>query len=103
MANEQYRLKNYLLEMYHSHAKMRLKRAPQNLNFVPELYGLFCYTFTYFVLFGVPDIELRKLTSNTLMEIVTILVVLVDQFYFYMHQSIKARFFEKIIFELHYH
>ena len=30
--------------------------------------------------------ELPKLTSSILMEIVTIPVVLVDQFYFYMHQ-----------------
>ena len=29
------------------------------------------------------------------MEIVTIPVVLVDEFYFYMHHSIKARLFEK--------
>ena len=44
-------------------------------------------------------IELPKLTSSILMEIVTILVVLVDQFYFYMHhQPIKRWFFEKIIF-----
>ena len=34
------------------------------------------------------------------MEIVTIQVVLVDQFYFYMHHSIKAWLFDKIIFEL---
>ena len=32
-------------------------------------------------------IELLKLTSSILMETVTIPVVLVDQFYFYMHQS----------------
>ena len=32
------------------------------------------------------------------MEIVTILIVLVYQFYFYMHQSIKLWLFEKIIF-----
>ena len=43
-------------------------------------------------------IELPKLTSSILMEIVTILVVLVDQFYFYMHQPIKPWLFEKIIF-----
>ena len=30
-------------------------------------------------------IDLPKLTSNILMEIVTILVVLVDEFYFHMH------------------
>ena len=40
MANErlqgegQFHSKNYLLEMPRSHAKMRLKRAPQKLNFV---------------------------------------------------------------------
>ena len=41
------------------------------------------------------------------MEIVAILVVLVDQFYFYMHQPIKPWLFEKIIFwaslSLHFH
>ena len=42
------------------------------------------------------------------MEIVTILVILVDQFYFYMHhQPIKPKLFEKIIFwasfSLHFH
>ena len=31
---EQYHSKNYLLEMYRSHAKIRLKSAPQKLNFV---------------------------------------------------------------------
>ena len=31
---EQFHSKNYLLEMSHSHAKMRLKSAPKNLNFV---------------------------------------------------------------------
>ena len=36
------------------------------------------------------------------MEIVTIPVVLVNEFYFYMHHSIKAWLFEKIIFELVY-
>ena len=40
MANErlqeedQFRSKNYLLEMPRSHAKMRLKSAPQKMNFV---------------------------------------------------------------------
>ena len=32
-----------------------------------------------------PRIDLPKLTSNILMEIVTILVVLFDEFYFHMH------------------
>ena len=36
------------------------------------------------------------------MKIVTIPVVLVDEFYFYMHHPIKAWLFEKIIFELVY-
>ena len=48
-------------------------------------------------------IELSKLTSSILMELVTIPVGLVDQFYFYMHQVIKIWLFEKIIFELDYH
>ena len=48
--------------------------------------------------FELSRIELPKLTSSILMEIVTILVVLVDQFYFYMHQPIKPWLFEKIIF-----
>ena len=43
-------------------------------------------------------VELPKLTLSILMEIVTILVFLVDQFYFYMHQPIKSWRFEKIIF-----
>ena len=40
MANEklqgekQFHSKNYLLEMYRSNAKMRLKSAPQKLNFI---------------------------------------------------------------------
>ena len=49
--------------------------------------------------FVLSRIELSKLTSSILMEIVTIPVVLVDQFYFYMHhQPIKPWFFEKNIF-----
>ena len=34
------------------------------------------------------------------MEIVTIPVVLADEFYFYMHHHIKTWLFEKIIFEI---
>ena len=45
--------------------------------------------------FELSRIELPKLTSGILMEIVTIPVVLVDQFYFYMHQPIKPWLFEK--------
>ena len=37
------------------------------------------------------------------MEIVIILIVLVDQFYFNMHQPIKTWLFEKITFELDFH
>ena len=39
------------------------------------------------------------------MEIVTIPVVRVDQYYFYMHQAIKVWLFQKIIFDnyLDYH
>ena len=46
--------------------------------------------------FELSRIELPKLTSSILMEIVTILVVLVDQFYSYVHRPIKLS--EKIIF-----
>ena len=46
--------------------------------------------------------ELPKLSSSILMEIMTIPVVLVDEFYFYMHHLIKVWLFEKIIFELVY-
>ena len=46
--------------------------------------------------------ELPKLTSCILMGIVAILVVLVDQFYFYIHQPIKPWPFEKLSFELVY-
>ena len=59
-----------------------LKRFPL------ELYPIWSY---------ILRIELPKLTSNIFMEIVTILVVAVDQFYFCMHQLIKSWFFEKII------
>ena len=48
--------------------------------------------------FELSRIELPKLTSSILMEIVTIIVALVDQFYFYMHQPIKPWLFEKTIF-----
>ena len=48
-------------------------------------------------------IELPQLTLTFSKEIVTIPVVLVGQFHFYMHLPIWAWFFEKIIFELDYH
>ena len=47
--------------------------------------------------FELSRIEFPKLTSYILTEIVTILVVLVDQFCFYMHQPIKPWPFEKVI------
>ena len=40
-------------------------------------------------------IELPKLISSILMEIVTIPVVLLDEFYFYMHHPINVLLFEK--------
>ena len=45
-------------------------------------------------------IDLPKLNSSILMEIVTIPVDQVDEFYFYMHYRIKAWLFEKVVFEL---
>ena len=48
-------------------------------------------------------IELPKLASSVLMKIVTIPAALVNQFYFYMHQPVKAWLFEKIILETDYH
>ena len=59
---------------------------------VPDM--IFLLTFNY-----LSKIDLPKLTSSILMEIVTIPVVLVDEFYFQMHQFIKALLFEKVIFE----
>ena len=56
--------------------------------------GCFCYTIAYFVPFEV----IPKLSSSIVIKIVTIHVVLVDRFYFYMHQPIKPWLFEKIIF-----
>ena len=42
-------------------------------------------------------VDLTKLNSSILMEIVTIPVGRVDEFYFYMHYPIKAWLFEKMI------
>ena len=47
-------------------------------------------------------IDLPKLNSGVLMEIVTIPVGQVDEFHFYLHYPIKAWIFEKIIFEIVY-
>ena len=41
---EQFHSKNYLLEMPRSHAKMRLKSAPQKLNFLMAKYISKSYT-----------------------------------------------------------
>ena len=47
-------------------------------------------------------IDLPKLNSSILIEIVTIPAGQVDAFYFYIDYPIKAWIFEKIIFELVY-
>ena len=47
-------------------------------------------------------IDLPKLNSSILMEIVTVPVGQVDEFYFCMHYPIKAWLFEKNIFEIVY-
>ena len=47
-------------------------------------------------------IDLPKLNSSILIEIVTIPAGQVDEFYFYIDYPIKAWIFEKIIFELVY-
>ena len=62
----------------------------------------FLLTFNYFVPFGVIENRFIKLTSSILMEVVTIPVVLVYEFYFYRYHHIKAWLFENIIFELVY-
>ena len=63
---------------------------------------VFLLTFNYFIPFGVIENRLTKLTSSILMIIVTVPVVLVDEFYIYMYHPIKAWLFEKILFELVY-
>ena len=52
--------------------------------------------------FELSRIDLPKLNSSILMEILTIPVGQVDEFYFHMHYPIKAWLFEKTIFELVY-
>ena len=44
---EQFHSKNYLLEMPRSHSKMRLKSAPQKLNFLMAKYTLKSYALDY--------------------------------------------------------
>ena len=67
---------------------------------VPDV--VFCWPSIILFHLELSRIDLPKLTSSILMEIVIIPVVLVDEFYFYMHHPIKAWLFEKIIFELVY-
>ena len=68
---------------------------------VPHM-GFFLLTFNYFIPFGAIENSFTKLTSSILMEIVTVPVVLVHEFCFYMYHPIKAWLFEKILFELVY-
>ena len=63
---------------------------------------VFLVTFNYFIPFGVIENRFTKLTSSILMKIMTVPVVLIDEFYFYMYHPIKAWLFEKILFELVY-
>ena len=62
---------------------------------------VFCWPSIILFHLELSRIDLPKLTSSILMEIVTILVALVDEFCFYMHHPIKVWLFEKI-FELVY-
>ena len=65
-------------------------------------YMVFSLTFNYFVPFGVIENRFTKIKFKILMEIVTVPVVLFDEFCFYMYRPIKAWLFEKVIFELVY-
>ena len=62
---------------------------------VPDM-DFFCYTVTYFVPLELSRIELLKLIRSILMDILIISFVLVDQFYFYMHQPIKLDFLKSL-------
>ena len=66
-------------------------------HFVPDM-DFFATLLLISSYFELSRIELPKIASSILMEIVTILVVLVDKSYFYMHELIKPWFFEKSIF-----
>ena len=61
---------------------------------------VFLLTFNCFISFGVIENRFTKLTSSILMKIVTVPVVLVDEFYFYMYHPTKTWLFEKTLFEL---
>ena len=57
---------------------------------------VFCWPSIILLHLELPRIDLPKLTSRILKEIVTIPVALVDEFCFYMHHPIKVCLFEKI-------
>ena len=56
---------------------------------------VFLLTFNYFIPFGVIKNRFTKLISSILMKIVTVPVVLVDEFHFYIYHPIKAWLFEQ--------
>ena len=60
---------------------------------------VFCWPLIILFHLEVSGIDLPKLTSSILMEVVTILVAPVNEFCFYMHHPINVWLFEKI-FEL---
>ena len=62
---------------------------------LPDM-GFYCYPSILLSHLELSRIDLPKLTSSILMEIVTIPVALVDEFCFYMHHLIKVWLFEKI-------
>ena len=66
-------------------------------HFVPDM-DFFATLLLILSYFELSRIELPKITSSILMEIVTILVALVDKSYFYMHELKKPWFSEKSIF-----
>ena len=73
-------------------------------HFVPGMsfFAIPSLTLSHLVL-ELSRINLQKIIRSILMEFVTISVVLVDQFYFNMHQPIKSWLCEKVIFQLDYH
>ena len=65
----------------------------------------FLLTFNCFVPYlELSGIDLPRLTSSSILMVIATVpaVLLVDEFYFHMHHTIKAWLFEKIIFELVY-
>ena len=73
-----------------------LFNSQRESHFVPDrdFFAILSIISSYFEL----SRELPKLISSFLIETLTILVALVDQFYFYMYQPIKPWPLEKIIF-----